>query len=718
MLNFRKNDKNKINTIYQPDEKIQFDREMVYKRFGLMKDAKVWFGVPLDRKYDEWEKQYEAYREPRDPGDWQSNIYPPLTCSIIEQELAEIVGQTIRPKASPRGPEDKHKARLANYISDYTWEIGQGDLELADSFKQCLVLGNTVWQEDFWVDKRMVQVVKKLSIEENKQKLEFENKEVFDFNDVYGETVDIRNFFLDPGARTINRGRKKANDCIRRYIMNIDTFNETFKGSIFDMFGVVDLVKVGVTSDYWQYYQPPSGIKNDDVECLFYWGRRPDKLIIIANDVVIYDGPNPYNHKQLPFAAATDVTRLRGFWGRGEAELLESIQDELTTNRRMRIDRNHIDLFKMFLVSDRETLDDDEAVVAPSRFMYVTDPNNIKSLDYKEMSANAYMEEDRLKQDGREVTGVTSPQPAGTATEAAIFKESTMKILQKKVWRFGKEFLWDIMALRYPNIVQFYTEPKIEEIVGEVKASEFRRIETNNIEIKMTNTGELVEERKKGTYFFDVKPEDIKPYYGLFNLKYTSEPSFPLSKPLRQQQTDKFFASPLVSAAIKTGYYDLNKAVDMYAEEYDYDPDDLKKVTVEQGQGGGVNDQLLIEMAGKENELMLDGRKLPPTPYSIRAHTDLHLAFMDSEPFKKAVQADMEIMRAFLEHIMGEATAQKLRGGGTPDMGNEGASAEELAYTQNNGSSTSEGIMNGPAKAMNPAKVQGAEFTPTGMMQK
>jgi len=64
MLNFRKNDKNKINTIYQPDEKIQFDREMVYKRFGLMKDAKVWFGVPLDRKYDEWEKQYEAYRNP------------------------------------------------------------------------------------------------------------------------------------------------------------------------------------------------------------------------------------------------------------------------------------------------------------------------------------------------------------------------------------------------------------------------------------------------------------------------------------------------------------------------------------------------------------------------------------------------------------------------------------------------------------------------------
>jgi hypothetical protein len=89
----------------------------------------------------------------------------------------------------------------------------------------------------------------------------------------------------------------------------------------------------------------------------------------MANDVVIYNGPNPYNHKQLPFAAASDVTRLRGFWARGESQLLESIQDELTTTRRMRLDRNYMDIFKMFLVSESENLDDDDAIVAPSRFL-------------------------------------------------------------------------------------------------------------------------------------------------------------------------------------------------------------------------------------------------------------------------------------------------------------------------------------------------------------
>jgi NAD-dependent SIR2 family protein deacetylase len=96
-----------------------------------------------------------------------------------------------------------------------------------------------------------------------------------------------------------------------------------------------------------------------------------------------------------------------------------------------------------------------------------------------------------------EVTGVTSPMSSGTATEAAIFKEATMKVLQYKVWRWSRELLWDIYALRVPNIVQFYSEPNIEQIVGAQKAAEFRRIMTQNIQLKSKPTGELIEERRK-----------------------------------------------------------------------------------------------------------------------------------------------------------------------------------------------------------------------------
>jgi hypothetical protein len=559
----------------------------------------------------------------------------------------------------------------------------------------------------------MVKVLEKINIAEGKRDLSFKTEDVFDFNDVYGENVDPRNFFIDENARTINRGRNKANDCIRRYIMSYDTFMETFKDSIFDMFGATKYVKPAGSADanYYQFFQQPVGIRGDQVEVLFYWARRPDKLVLMANDVVIYNGPNPYNHKQLPFAAASDVTRLRGFWARGESQLLESIQDELTTTRRMRLDRNYMDIFKMFLVSESENLDDDEAIVAPSRFLTVRDPvNGIRALEYGPVSPNAYQEEDRLKQDGREVTGVTSPMSSGTATEAAIFKEATMKVLQYKVWRWSRELLWDIYALRVPNIVQFYSEPNIEQIVGAQKAAEFRRIMTQNIQLKSKPTGELIEERRKGFYFFDVSPSDVVPTYGKYNLRIVGEASFPLSKPLRQQQVEKFFASPVAQAAMQSGYWDIKKAADIYAKEYDYDPDDLKQSTEEEPDVQGASEGKLIEIAGKKNEMMLAGQALPPTPYSTRAHTDLHLALMESERFKQALASNPQLSEIFSNHVLGEEKAQGMR--------EQGSEEDALMSSYGGGSSTSEGILAGEAKATQPSMVKGAEFTPMGMMNK
>src|SRR3990167_3868011 len=438
-LDFRDNDKAKIRTVYKPLGKIAEDLKKVYLRYSYMKAGRQINGKNLETLWDRWEKQYESWRPPKNADDWQSNIVPPFTTTIVERSLGELIDQTLQPMIVPRGAEDAVRAKVLGYIKDYTWEIGDGDLELYASIKQALILGKTIWHETYWQDKRKVKLLKKFDFEKNEE--EYIEKEIYDFDDVYGENVDIRNFFIDPQARSINRGRYKAQDVINRYIMNYDAFMENFSGTIYDQFRVAKLVKPGGDLNYYQFYKPPEGIdKNNQVEVLFYWGRRPDKFIIVANDVVIRDGPNPYNHKQLPFAEGSDVPRLNQFWASGEPKLLESIQDELTTLRRMRIDRQHIDIWKMFLVSNRESLDEDEAIVAPSRFLYVDDPkNSIVPLEYNAVHPTAYQEEELLKEDGRQVTGIQSPQPTTTATESAIFKESTMKSLRLKIWLRSEE---------------------------------------------------------------------------------------------------------------------------------------------------------------------------------------------------------------------------------------------------------------------------------------
>lgn len=712
MIEFRKNDKASLNNRYKPPQKIQDDREHVYRRYAEMKNGRYINGRNIEADWDRWEKQYEAWRPPRNDDDWQSTIVPPFTTTLVERALAELIDQTVQPTIVARGPEDTVKARVMNYIRDFTWEIGDGDLQLYSAIKQALILGKTVWQEDFWQDKRQVRVLKKFNFETGEE--EYIEKDVYDFDDVYGETIDIRNFYLDPMARTINMGRYKANDAIRRFIMNYDTFMEQFKDSIYDQFGVCNLVQPGGDTNYYQFYQPPKGIDAENqVEVLFYWGRRPDKLIIVANDVVIRDNPNPYNHKQLPFAEGSDIPRLNQFWAKGEPELLESIQDELTTLRRMRIDRQHMDLFKMFLVSNRETLDEDEAIVAPSRFLYVDDPTgSIRSLDYPDINPSAYREEAALKEDGRQVTGIESPQPTGTATQAAIFKESTMKSLRMKIWLLSRELVTNIARLRVPNISQYYSEPKVAEILGEKRAAEFRTIRTNDVELKMEKSGQLREEEKKGTYYFAISPDLVTPYYGKFDYKLSAEATFPISKPLQQQKANEFMSHPVVQAAMQAGYYDPGRMADQLSEINDFDPEKFKPPAQDRGQDEQrMTEEQLYELANRENEAMLQGKEIPGTPYATRGHTDIHLAFMSSDQFKQSM--DERVLQIFSKHILEEGKAQELRS--QSQQGDQmGPQAQSLTPQR----TTAQGVAQSEAQQAMPGRmVGGGENTMSAVTQ-
>lgn len=708
-LEFRNNKKAKINTKYQPPEKQQQDRHRVYERYSYMKAGRQIHGQDIEALWDKWEKQYEAWRPNKSADDWQSNIVPPFTTTIVERSLAEIIDQTIQPMIVPRGPEDAVRARVLNHIKDYTWEIGDGDLELYSGIKQALILGKTIWKETYWQDKRKVKVLKKFDFEKNEE--EYVEKEIMDFDDVYGETQDVRNFFIDPQARTVNRGRYKAQDCIDRMIMNYDAFQENFINTIYDQFGVAKLVQPGGDLNYWQYYKPPEGIdKDNQVEVLFYWGRRPDKLIIVANDVVVRDGPNPYNHKQLPFAEGSDVPRLNQFWASGEPKLLESIQDELSTLRRMRIDRQHMDIWKMFLVSNRETLDDDEAIVAPSKFMYVDDPvNSIRALEYQPIHSTAYQEEDRLKDDGRQVTGIESPQPSSTATQAAIFKESTMKSLRMKIWLLSRELLTNIVRLRVPNIIQYYTVPKAQKVLGEKRFAEYRNIRTEDVELKTTRDGKLLENEKKGFYFFEVTPDLIVPQYGGYDYKLSGEPTFPVSKPLQQQKVSEFMQHPVIQAALANQIYDVGRMADELSKINDYDPEKFKAPQLTRGEEEPVNEEALYELANRENEQMLQGMEIPPTGFATRGHTDIHLAFMSSPNFK--LQFNNRVLDVFSKHIAGEAKAQELRGQAAQEQG-----VGVMPQLQSSSSSVAQGVEASEAQAAMPGRSVGQSEMTEGMV--
>ncbi|OGO14234.1 MAG: hypothetical protein A2Y53_03770 [Chloroflexi bacterium RBG_16_47_49] len=674
----------KIRQEYEPKGVEADVLKFVYRRYGEIRDDPERSKIVAN--IDRWRRNWEALRAERDPDDWQSNYFIPLTTSIIEQLIAEMIDQNPRPIILPRSSDDKPKATVMRHIFDYSWEVADSDMELYDVIKDALTEGTGIAQEYYFKDRRIIRRPSGWEKNGKERKLTYENSDEVDYDDVYLESVRNNDFFIDPDARDVNRGPYRAKDCFRRYILDIDDFRTFFVGGAWDQLGNAKLVKPGAgDTDYWEYYRPPQGIdQGRQVEVLWYWGRKPeDALIVVANDVVIRMGPNPYNHKQLPFARAVDVRRTHNFYGKGESELLDSIQEELNTYRRQLMDRAHLDIDKMAFVSRNETLDERDLIARPHGMVPVEDPTSIRFAEYGDVPRSVEMLQDHLQADAVKVTGVEDrnqglPTPS-TATEAAILKESTLKRVKMKLRFLEKGFLVDVGRLRVANIIQFYSQPRLERIIGPENSDKYRsQIERLSLENKLVidqgqfyrrsyrqlrlqdkmlfldETGSVQEKPVKGISFFEATPDTFIPAArGGFDIRFEAGSTMPVSKPLMQAKITEMFDRLAPVAAQNVGY-DIVKLGDAVLEANDLDPEDFHLEDQEPQDPLQGRNQKLVQLASQENEMVSRGEAIPPlgTPGSSPIHTEIHIAYLKS-PKVEFTQTDMQAAQQFSQAVQG-----------------------------------------------------------------
>ena len=722
-----------INAIYKPSKEEQEIRSMVYQRFYDMRDAQS--RKDAETEWDEAEKAWRAFNT-ESSDDWQSDYYIPLTTSVVESILSEFVDQRIRPLILPRGAEDEPKAMVMQHIFEYTWDTANGDAELNKVFKSALIRGTAIAQEYYLKDTRMVKdIIGLAKIAKNKKKFKVETKEreFIEFDGCMMEEVSIWDFFVDEAAREINRGPTKARDCIRRYVIPRNAAKQFFKGPVWDPMNNFRHVKAGVSeTTYYQCFKPPTDINKDEVEVLWYWGRTPkDAMYIVINDVVIRMSPNIHMHKQLPFAKAIDVSVIDQFYGRGEPKLLESIQKELNTLRRMVVDRHHLDIDKPFLVGNTVQLDDQDLIARPHMMIPVDDVNNVKPLEYGDIPQSVARTQQSINEDSVRVTGVDDrfqslQKTPSTATEAAILKESTLKRIKMKILNLSQGFLMDIARQRVANIMQFYSKPRLEKIVGEVGTEEFLKTVTNAIsrdalqvrdgeafeekfrdirledtELTFNERGELLERPKQGRSFFTIKPEFFMPSAGGFDIKISAGSTLPISKPLQQSKTLELFDR--LSLVTETTNYSLEKIADALVRVNDFEPAKLKDVPEQTDEVISEDrTKLLLDLASQENQKVLEGKPIPKagTPFASPAHTELHIEFLKSP---QMLEADDDKAKALAAHIMGEAMAQESRNQGTP----AGQTPQQGVVPSNSGPNELENTI--------PRKIQGGNQVQSGL---
>lgn len=724
-----------INKSYKPMDKEQSIREWVYRRKVEMEDAPE--RKRAERIWEKSERAWDQYR-PENREDWQSDYVVPLTTATVEAVMAEASEQVSAPLFLPRGEEDVPRAKAFQVVYDYTKDISNQKAAFTDVIRGQVTHGTSHAQEFYLKDKRIISKI--IGFEEKKKKnkardIKSETIEVDEYDDVYTEWVDNWMLLVDEKCTEINRGTTKARDVIRKYIMNYRDLERMFKKDPYwDHLNNFRYVKPGGNTDYYQYYKPPQGIDHkEEVEVLWYWSRIPDdSLIIVANDVVLRMGPNPYRHKQLPFAKVVDVKRLGKYYGKGEPEILDSIQEESNMMRRMIIDRNHLDIDKMFIVPNDFQGDEDDLMARPHLAIPSNDPNGVRPVEYNDIPLSVQSTLKAINDDKISVTGVDERFQAvsrtpSTATEAAILKESTLRRIKMKMRNFDEGFLIDVARQRASNIIQFYGQPKLEKIIGEkgtkeykqqvgklmaqgllemdggeFKKRSYRQITTEGKEMSFNERGQIIERKKPGFYFFEAKPEYFMPVSEQgFNIRIQPSPDIPVSKPLMQDKMRDMF-DRLVAVTESTNY-DLEKVADKYVEAHEINPDELKSDQAVEEQNIEENRlSMMVDIASQENQMVVSGKDIPPngTPFASPAHTQIHIAFLQSDVMNKAPE---EVFKKLVTHTYGEIYAITQRQGAqggqqagapTPQQGPQGINA------------ANQGAL--------PAQIQGGGDVPTG----
>lgn len=463
-----------------------------------MQDSREYFITILKPRYDEYYKLYTSYTGDRAKQiqDWQSNIFVPYTQSVVETLVPRILDGRPDLGVWGRNEEGQLKAEKVKMLLDFDWEKAKMDSTAEDIIRSSLIYGTSFLQV-YW--KKDVRNLKFLSIKDiNSKKYVYKDKEKTFYDAPYAEYADVYSVWYD--WHNIKREDRQywfkrliltEGQIKRRYPMaNKDRIRMAINsgpGDLTDYAEVRNIVKVNdynlngtrgtnTTTAASGIYTSANTTAIKMYEVFEWWRPFDDEygVVVGAGYVPIFNTttiPNPYDFKEAPFLD-TPYLRLPGeSEAYGLPAILKNPQLMLNTIKNQRLDAAKLSIHKMWIVNPLANIKKEELVTRPFGIIWSPDPNGVREVQFSDIKASAYKEEDLLKADMRYASGVDDSSmgvggSAGSATEVRHLRESTLERVRLYINHLGDTFStlerWWIDMHR-----QFSTEDMTLRIIGD-----------------------------------------------------------------------------------------------------------------------------------------------------------------------------------------------------------------------------------------------------------
>jgi hypothetical protein len=286
--------------------------------------------------------------------------------------------------------------------------------------------------------------------------------------------------------------------------------------------------------------------ENGEVKKLFVLRKRyPDgRKVVIANGVIIEDGPLPYAHQNIPFSRYVNYILPREFFGISEVEQLESPQ--VTFNKLLNFTLDYLTLMgnPIWVVDTAANIDTDNLVNSPGLIVEKEPGSEVRREAGVQLQPFVLQLIDRMQSWFNDIAGtqdVTRGATPGSVTAAAAIEQlqeaARTRIRQKQ--RNLDDYIRDF-GRQYTDIVmENYTTARVFRVTNDQGSSKYFKFSTKRSE---ETGGQLVATFQK---FDDQgRPEGMPQDFmvsGRFDVKVNTGSSLPFTVADRENKALSLF---------------------------------------------------------------------------------------------------------------------------------------------------------------------------------
>lgn len=293
------------------------------------------------------------------------------------------------------------------------------------------------------------------------------------------QVIDARDFFWDESGTSIENCRWVIHRCWESpenlramakagVYKNVDTIASSDDA-------IQDRITVSSYEDQLLKRNRTKGL----VEVLEYW--TDDRVISIADrTVLLRNDPNPFEHGQKPFVAASTMPQPFQMGGMSDVELIAHLQDAQWTLLNQRMD--NVKLLNNAIIVMRSDVDDpDDYEFGPGERWLVDDPQQVTTLQQSEAPASISLEAERIiKGDMLDISGgsgmaTQANEDQGTATSQSIAQTVAQRRSQMKKQQMM--YAWKrVIQMKASLLQQFVIDDRLVPIIGRDGVEAFHQI--------------------------------------------------------------------------------------------------------------------------------------------------------------------------------------------------------------------------------------------------